>query len=246
MVSCALFNLLVVPFSSEPAFPLAEGLLWALVAGACEAGYFVTLGRALKESPLSIAYTVSRGGAVLLVWPVAMLLFAEPLSPLSALAALTVMGGLAVASGFPGRGTAARGVLWAASCAVFIAAYHLCYKRSLALGAAPAALTATSLALAATLHVLGAGDVARKEAFALVRRTPWRVVLTGCLAGTGFLLFRVGLRAGGAAEVFTLRNTSVVFAQVLALAIGERPARAQWMGAGLVTAGAVLLSWPRV
>jgi drug/metabolite transporter (DMT)-like permease len=41
----------------------------------------------------------------------------------------------------------------------------------------------------------------------------------------------------------TLRNTAVVFAQVLALAIGERVPPRQAAGALLVAAGATAVAW---
>jgi uncharacterized membrane protein len=44
--------------------------------------------------------------------------------------------------------------------------------------------------------------------------------------------------------VLTLRNTSVIFAQLLSLAIGERLRVRQVVGALLVGVGAVLISWP--
>jgi drug/metabolite transporter (DMT)-like permease len=43
--------------------------------------------------------------------------------------------------------------------------------------------------------------------------------------------------------VLTLRNTSVLFATMLALFVGERPARAEISGAALVAGGAVLMAW---
>jgi len=50
--------------------------------------------------------------------------------------------------------------------------------------------------------------------------------------------------AAAAAAALTLRNTSVVFAQLLALLLGERIPVRQWIGAAFVAAGAAVLSWP--
>lgn len=66
-----------VPLASGPAFPLPGGLGWALVAGVCESGYFVTLALALREAPLGVVYPLSRGGALALVWPVSVLWLGE-------------------------------------------------------------------------------------------------------------------------------------------------------------------------
>ena len=68
-----------------------------------------------------------------------------------------------------------------------------------------------------------------------------RWAFAGLLCAGSFLLFLSALAAVGAGAALTLRNTSVVFAQGLAFLLGERPRRAQMMGAALVTAGASLL-----
>ena len=49
-------------------FATLESLGWTLLAGAFEAVYFATLAKALTAGPLGAVYTVSRGGAVLVVW----------------------------------------------------------------------------------------------------------------------------------------------------------------------------------
>src|SRR5262245_29635647 len=46
-------------------------VVWtSAVAGVFEAGYMITLARALSRAPLGPVYTVSRGGALLLIWPI--------------------------------------------------------------------------------------------------------------------------------------------------------------------------------
>ena len=58
----------------------------------------------------------------------------------------------------------------------------------------------------------------------------------------GFSVFLFGMRSAGAGAVLTLRNTSILFAQVFALVLGERPKRLAVVGAVLVTGGAALLT----
>jgi drug/metabolite transporter (DMT)-like permease len=41
--------------------------------------------------------------------------------------------------------------------------------------------------------------------------------------------------------VLTLRNTSIVFTALIGWIVGERPSRAQLLGAALVTGGAILV-----
>jgi drug/metabolite transporter (DMT)-like permease len=63
------------------------------------------------------------------------------------------------------------------------------------------------------------------------------------LCTASFLLFLVGLRASGAAVALTLRNTAVVFAQLLAVGMGEHVPRRQAAGAVLVALGAAAVAW---
>jgi drug/metabolite transporter (DMT)-like permease len=67
----------------------------------------------------------------------------------------------------------------------------------------------------------------------------------GVLCTVSFLVFLSALARGGAGAAVTLRNTSVVFALLLAWALGERPGRRQITGTVAVALGAVLLGWPR-
>jgi drug/metabolite transporter (DMT)-like permease len=70
------------------------------------------------------------------------------------------------------------------------------------------------------------------------------VMGAGVLCAASFLLFLVALARGGAGAAVTLRNTSVLFALLLAWMMGERPGR--WQVAGIlgVAAGAMILGWP--
>jgi uncharacterized membrane protein len=67
----------------------------------------------------------------------------------------------------------------------------------------------------------------------------------GGICGGSFLLFLVALAGAGAGFVLTLRNTSIVFATLLAWATVEPPTRLQLVGALLVTGGAILVGASR-
>jgi uncharacterized membrane protein len=56
------------------------------------------------------------------------------------------------------------------------------------------------------------------------------------------LILMEALALGGSGYVLTLRNTSVLFATILAATIGEKPAHAEIAGATFVAGGAVLMS----
>jgi drug/metabolite transporter (DMT)-like permease len=227
------------------AFPTTRGLAWALGAGACESIYLASLSRALKQAPLGLAYTVSRGGAMLLVWPVSVLWLGEAVSVWMVSGAVLLGVGLVVMNLSRPVGPAATGVAWAALAAVCIAGYHLSYKLALGEGAQPPALFATGLLVALPVLVL---ERARKLGWATLKREarvrPGLVVFTGIICTLSFALLLSALGSSGAGVVLTLRNTSIAFALGLAALQGERLERRQLAGAALVAVGAVLLGVP--
>jgi drug/metabolite transporter (DMT)-like permease len=226
------------------AFPARAGLAWALAAGLCEAGYFVTLAIGLRDAPLGLVYAIARGGALVLVWPISASLLAEPVTAPSIAGALVVMLGLAIL-GLDASGRAsAPGVASAALCAAFVAGYHLAYKCALSAGGDPAAVFAVALAVALPVNLgrLGPGALARVAGS--LRANPLILPAAGALCSASFLILLYALARGGAGAVATLRNTSVVIALLLGWAMGERPARGQVAGIVAIALGAVLLGWP--
>ncbi len=227
------------------AFPTRGGWMWGLCAGAWEGVYLFSLARSLRYAPLGLAYTVARGGALLLVWPVSVLWLGEALTPLTVAGAMVLGAGLVVTGLVRPEGLAARGIVWAAVSAVFIAGYHVAYKRALGAGAQPPALFALVLSVALPMLLLtrmrggGQGAVLQQ-----LRLSPLRVLATGGLCTLSVALMLTALAHVGVGAVMTLRNTSIVFALGLAVLQGERPGRRQVSGAVLVVAGAVLLGWP--
>jgi drug/metabolite transporter (DMT)-like permease len=223
-------------------FPGRSSLAWTIAAGFFEGAYFVALAAALARATYGAVYAIARGGALLVVWPAAALLLGEPSTPRGALGALVVGLGVAVVA-LAGRDRASGGgIAWAIGCACSIAGYHLCYARALAEGAAPTPVFAVALAVAlpmvwASVRIRGG-----------MGRPGWRAAgrwaVAGLLCTGSFLLFLFGLARSGAGPALTLRNTAVVFAQVLAVGMGEPVSSRQLLGSALVVAGAALLAWP--
>jgi drug/metabolite transporter (DMT)-like permease len=227
--------------SAGVGFPTRAALAWAAGAGLFEAVYFVTLGAALARATYGAVYAVARGGALLVVWPVATAVLRERASAASWTgAALVALGVVLVA--LAGRERASRGGLTlAAACAASIAGYHVCYDLSLRAGAATAPLFAAAFTVALPLVWLWARLTGRLSA-GPDRRALARWSLAGALVTASFLLFLLGLARSGAGVALTLRNTSVVFAQVLAAGLGERVPPRQLLGSVLVVAGAALVA----
>jgi drug/metabolite transporter (DMT)-like permease len=191
-------------------------------------------------------YTVARGGALLVVWPISVVFMGERLDVLRALGTALVLGGLTATGAGERRekdstGTRRVGVLYAAVAALFIGGFNLAYKLALAHGGAPAALNAVSLTIASAVNVVTIGR-RRTEVLAAVRAEPLKITAGGLLATGGFVLFLIAMEHAGAGAMLTLRNTSILFAQLLAALLGERPPRLGVIGAVLVTAGVFCLA----
>lgn len=220
-----------------------RALVLAAIAGVLEAGYFRALGRALALGPLGPVYTISRGSAALLVWPVSIVALGEDLTALGAAGSALIVCGLAAAGST--RGVARAAVGWALQCAAFIAGYHFTYKYALAGGSSPSLVFAVSMVVATGLGAALGGARYRSTFAGLVRAQPWTTIGAGAVCAAAFLMFMYALARGGAAYVFTLRNTSVLFATALAFALGERPTRRSLAGVALVFAGAIVLGLAR-
>jgi drug/metabolite transporter (DMT)-like permease len=298
------------------ALPPLQSLVWSLAAGVVMTAYFVTLAKALSRAQLGSVYTIVRGGALLVVWPVSIVVFGERVTPLIAVGTLLVITGLAAAGASeskipaleafeqraqeraearsvppPSRGGAAlvraglashhgqsglRGPSpsfagfrrsapsfadamdlppktpsstgtqtfhWAVVCAVFAALYQVGYKMALTKGGQPEAVVSITMLTASAVQVAVIGRARRIAALAELRAAPLAVIGAGLVCTLGFVLFVRAMEHGGAGVLTTIRNTSVLFAQGLALLAGERPKRLALIGAVLVTGGAVLLSF---
>ena len=225
-------------------FPRASGVAWSAGAGLFEAAYFVLLVLAMKRAPLAVAYTVSRGLAILAVWPISIALLGEGVTALSVAGTAVLIVGLACNSLSRDAGSAG-GVMLACLCGLAIAGYHLCYKQALAAGGEPAAVFAVSLALACPLNLARLGRTGLARLLPAVRARPLLLLGMGAITATSFLVFLVALARGGAGFVLTLRNTSIVFAALLGWMLGERPTRPQLIGATLVALGAILVGAAR-
>jgi drug/metabolite transporter (DMT)-like permease len=226
-------------------FASLAGVGFTLLAGVLEAAYFTTLAKAMELGRLGVVYTISRGGAVLAVWPLSIALFAE-IATLPAIAgSALVVGGLALSGlgGSRGGGGRPGAVGWAVACAMSIAGYHLAYKAALREAVNPSACFALSLGVSAAINGVRLGGAGGGRAIgALVRRRWPRLVGMGLVCGGSFLILMEALARGGSGYVLTLRNTSVLFAVAMAWRIGERPGRAEAAGAALVAAGATLMA----
>ena len=144
-----------------------------------------------------------------------------------------------------------HGLGWALSAGVFEGGYFIALAMALLhapLGFAYAVARGGAIALVWPISVLFLGEALTPCAIAGVLLL-WAGLLSVGLGGDA-RAFAVALplnllALAGAGVVLTLRNISVVFAQVFAFALGERLPRRQVIGALLIALGAGLIGWPR-
>ena len=231
----------------EAPFASLDGLGFTVMAGAFEGCYFATLAAAMTRGSLGTVYTISRGGAVLVVWPLSVVVFSEVATVGSTVGSVIVVVGLArsgLGAGGGSGGRDRRGAIgWAVLCAASIAGYHLGYKAALRDGVNPSACFAVALGVAAAFNTVRLGATGRREMVARLRLRWLRLAVMGLILAGSFILLMEALARSGSGFVLTLRNTSVLFAAALAWWIGERPTWRTLAGAGLVAAGAAVMAW---
>lgn len=204
--------------------------------------YWFTLFKSYDAGDLSHIYTLARGAAPMLVAVGAAFTADEIPAPLKALGIALVSLGV-VAVGASPRAPL-RATLWALATGVCIAGYSLVD----ALGARLAGNAVQYLGWTTTLMALPmiALALARRGGPGLMRAAaiaPIRGVAVGLISFSGYGLVLWAQTIAPIAQVTALRETSVVFAALIAwLLLGERLGARRWLGAGVVAAGAGLIA----
>lgn len=223
--------------ASTPPFSVA--LLGATVAaGVFEGVYFYLLNTAYAQQSLGVAYTIMRGGAMVLVWIVSTVAIGESIGFRETIGVLTILAGIAfVQRTFSPRELLASGAYAAYACAACITGYHICYGLAVRTGAAPALVFATAMGVGVGTYLLCSRGQALDSIMESLKRERVLVMFGGLACGLSFLLFLTALRVVEPGRAISLRNTSVVFGAALSVVAGERLERIQWAGVLLVIAG---------
>lgn len=230
-----------------PLFP-APGLAswpWLAASALLHTGYKLFLIRAYVHGDMSQVYPLARGTAPLIVAIVGAVALGEPMTPLKALAVAAIALGVVVMSLRGGAELVRippRALAWALGTAAFTASYTLA-------DAVGARLSGSVSGFTLWMFVL---DGLGMLAFALAARGP--AALRGLASAWG-----AGLAAGAmsllsywiaiwaftqapVALVAALRETSVLFAMLIAVLVLKEPAGiGRWTAAGLILLGVVLL-----
>lgn len=231
--------ILLLPFVPQPASDA-----WPFVAGAAllHTGYKLFLIRAYAHGELSQVYPLARGTAPLLVALAGAALFGEVLGLQATLAVLAIGLGVVLMAGGGTVRMPGRAVGYALGTAGFTAAYTLADAvgarvAGSATGFAMWMFTADGVAMAAyALATRGTAVVAT------LRPALGHGLLAGALSLGSYWIVIWAFTEAPVAMVAALRETSVLFAMLIAaIALRERVSPQRWAAALLIAAGVVAM-----
>jgi drug/metabolite transporter (DMT)-like permease len=221
--------------------PLPHGAWgWLAASWLVHLAYLVCLIRAFETADMSVAYPIARGAAPALAAAGAVLCFAEPIT-------IWIAGGIAlvsvgVATVGLGRHVDRKAIAWAGATGVCIALYTVIDAQGVR--AAPSAVS-----YIVWIFVMLGGGIGvlfalwRGPRFIVAARAEWRAGLfAGAMSIVTYGLALWAYRLGDTPRLAALRETSIVFAALIAIFIlKERVTAMRLAGIGLIASGAALL-----
>ena len=234
--SSGLIALALAPFLPAPA---AASWPWLAGSALVHILYFVFLAGAYRHGELSYTYPMMRGGGPMIVTLLGALVFNEILPPGNVIGVILICAGiLGFASGSHDR----RATYFALANAVVIAAYTLIDAQGARASGAPVSYTLWFFA--ANGVVITAYGMARRgrEVPAYIRRNWLRAAAGGVFSVTAYGIALWAMTRAPVALVAVLRETSVIFAAVIAyFFLKEKLTRRRVLATGAVMLGLVAL-----
>ena len=227
-----------------PAVAFTWRVEWAAapyIAGSAvfELAYFALLARAYRRSELSLVYPLARGLAPVLVLVVSVPLLGVSTSGPQVAGILLVGLGVVLVRGLR-RAADGRGVVFAVAIAGCVCAYTLLDKEGIIHADA---LTYLELVSIGPAVAYAAAIVKTKGAAALRLEFGPRTILASLALFGAYTLVLLALERAQAAPVSAVRESSVLFAMLLALAVlRERVTPARFAGGALIVAGVALVA----
>ena len=217
---------------------------FSMLAGVFEGGYLIAMARGFSRISMARAYSIMRGGAMVLVWGVSLSLAMESFTWFGLAGSAIVLFGIFVTGIRLGeaRKQIQYELGWPLAGAAFIAGYHICYGECLKFGAEPKALFVTSLTLSLPFILVSARKNFWNRAKLVLRSESLRLILSSLGASFSFIIFLYGLRGSGPGYAITLRNTSIFYSIAFSFLIKESLTKHQVVGAFIIGLGAMVLS----
>ena len=224
--------------------PAGEAIPWIAGAALLHSGYKVFLAKAYAHADLSQAYPLARGTAPLIVFLFSVLMFGEAFDPAETLAVVAISSGIflmALKGGHGGR-MDGKALVYAIGTAAFIAGYTMT-------GGIGARIAGTASGF---LFWVVIGDALGMAAYVFLTRgrtgfgalvPVWKTgVLVGLVSLVAYWIVLWAFTVAPIALVAALRETSIVFATVIAaLLVRENVSAWRWMSAGCIVVGAILM-----
>jgi len=209
--------------SAELGSALTTEILPFTIGAGLFAGFsLATISLGFQEASLGLAYTISRAGSILLLWPVSFFYLGERITPtgVAGAAILTVSLALIMLQGKKERLN--PHLWWAAVSAICIVGYSVFYKKAVTAGANHFALLGMSDVIRVAIAYLLLGGDRRTRVYQVSKASLGRLSILGLMSFGGFSIYLYALKDSGAAQLNTLRNLSILFTAVAAHYLGEK------------------------
>lgn len=218
---------------------------WLAASALLHTGYKIFLIRAYQHGDLSLVYPLARGSAPLIVAIVGVVALDEALSLQKALAVGAISLGIVAMifkAGVSVQDIPVRAVALALGTAAFTAAYTLVDGVGARLAGTASGFTLWMFVGDGLCMGLYAFAVRGRRAFAGLA-TEWKAGLAaGAMSLGSYWIAIWAFTLAPIALVAALRETSVLFALIIAVAVlGETVGRWRWLGALLICAGIALM-----
>jgi drug/metabolite transporter (DMT)-like permease len=220
--------------------PTSEMLPWLATASLLHAVYQLVLIRAYEASDFAVAYPIARGIAPVGTALLGMLLLGDEVTAGGLAGIGLVSGGVLLIAA--GRSMAIAGLIAAMIAGLLTTAYTIVDAHAIRL--APVALTfvAWFFLLDGLIMVSIFAIVRRRRVASLVRAEGRRGVLAGLVSLVGFGATLFALRLAPTGIVSALRETSVVFAALIAaFVLREHVDRRRVVAAAVIVLGAIVI-----
>jgi drug/metabolite transporter (DMT)-like permease len=230
-----------VPILLWTGLPDAAALKWVALSSTINAFAVATMLRAYDAAGYGVVYPVGRAVSVMIVLPMAALLLGERMGPAAIAGVAMIASSLALlaASARGERGIPARGLAWTIASGICIALYVLCDAQGVRV--AQSALAYGCIASIANGAVMAWRQRHLGNPVQLVASFPMVTVVAGFASMASYLLILWAWGQGPIAPAAALRDTSAVFALLIAVYWLKEPFDRPRVAAVLLAAAAVPL-----
>jgi drug/metabolite transporter (DMT)-like permease len=239
----ALAGIIAVPMLLYFGFPRLAAWPWLIGSIVLHLGYYVALTEAYRHADMSQVYPIARGGAPLLTTAGALLFINEPITAQGLLGILSLGGGVVLMS-FAGREKALdwRTILLSLLTAVIICGYTLVDGLGARAAGDPHAYSAALFFIDGIPLLLFALWRHGWDKIAALFRRPGTALVGGAMSLGSYWIAIWAMTVAPIAIVAALRESSVLFAALIAHIILREPLRPKRaMAAGFICLGLALI-----